>query len=396
MTCPCKKVNEIGTTNNVKNDFLPVTGLDLTEKIDVNYLNTESTKFPNDELEDLEGIGEPFPTGQMYSYGKEPPHEPYLSEFVPCDTYYPVQEIWIKETDVSQRKRVPAGSPEGGQFVSDGTTEPSEEEPEVYSQAKSIQAKRDYYTQKAKEYSAFDEQQGEIKIAEPIHVTSEPTDYHRATAYNVLKKHPEIDEEQMIQWAWEADKLRAAHEATTQQTLETLKAHVQTPNVVIYGRVKNRYGILEKMGRKNGRYKKLTDMGDISGFRIVSQNLQDVEVAKKVVNRDMMVKGDPDDMITNPQAGYRSVHYDIVNPDGTRSELQVRTPNENTWADFFHDRLYKIDESTPEGQEVKQNMTKLSIYSAEMSEYYYQLDMGNYAAIKPPCNDLVRRLIGCL
>lgn len=66
MSCGCNKkdkTQEIGTSNNVDNDFLPVAGLDLTEKIDIGYLNTDSTKFPNDELERVDG--EP--------YGTEPP-----------------------------------------------------------------------------------------------------------------------------------------------------------------------------------------------------------------------------------------------------------------------------------------------------------------------------------
>lgn len=118
MPCSCnKKVKEIGTSNNVPSDFLPVTGLDLTEKIDVNYLNTDSTKFPNDELEQLNGTGEPFPTDEMYSYGKEPPHEPYLSEFVPCETYCPVQEIWIPKDKLNLEESVAIPSGLSGQSV---------------------------------------------------------------------------------------------------------------------------------------------------------------------------------------------------------------------------------------------------------------------------------------
>ena len=99
MDCPCDEnarlfkkhgFKEIGTSNRVESDFLPITGLDMTEKIDFNYLDTDSTRMPNDELERVDG--EPYPTNQhipQEPYGEEPAHEPYLSE------YYPEQELNI-------------------------------------------------------------------------------------------------------------------------------------------------------------------------------------------------------------------------------------------------------------------------------------------------------------
>ena len=95
MTCDCNKTKEISTSNSADIPPLKIDGLDLTEKIDVTYLNTDSTKFPNDELERVDG--EPYPTHQYIPqepYGQEPPHEPYLSEFVPCDDYCHVQKQW--------------------------------------------------------------------------------------------------------------------------------------------------------------------------------------------------------------------------------------------------------------------------------------------------------------
>jgi len=131
LTCPCDEnerlfkkhgFKEIGTSNRVESDFLPITGLDMTEKIDVNYLDTDSTRMPNDELERVDG--EPYPTNQhipIEPYGEEPSHEPYLSEYVPCDTYLPVQEMWIQEAyDDSKHPRGSKGTTKGGQFVKKG------------------------------------------------------------------------------------------------------------------------------------------------------------------------------------------------------------------------------------------------------------------------------------
>jgi len=112
MTCGCNKTKEISTSNSVDNPPLKIEGLDLTEKIDTLYLNTDSTKFPNDELTAVNG--EPYP------------HEPHLDEFVPCDTYCPVQEIWLPRTqetyDDSKHPRAPKGAAgsKGGRFIKKG------------------------------------------------------------------------------------------------------------------------------------------------------------------------------------------------------------------------------------------------------------------------------------
>lgn len=80
LTCECnKKVKEIGTSNNVPNPPLEITGLDIQEPIFPYYNDTQNTRMPNDELGRVNG--EP--------YGQEPPHEPYLSE------YYPEQQLNI-------------------------------------------------------------------------------------------------------------------------------------------------------------------------------------------------------------------------------------------------------------------------------------------------------------
>lgn len=87
LTCPCdKKTQEIGTTNDVPSDFLPIIGLDMTEKIDIDYNDTENTRMPNDFLDRVDG--EPYPSEPhqhipQEPYGDEPPHEPYLSEYYP-------------------------------------------------------------------------------------------------------------------------------------------------------------------------------------------------------------------------------------------------------------------------------------------------------------------------
>ena len=409
MTCSCKKTKEITTSNDVPDDFLPATGLDLTEKIDLNYNNTDSTKYPNDNLEDLKGAGEPFPTNGMYSYGKEPPHEPYLGEFVPCDTYCPVQEIWLPHKKLNileafseeDRKRVPKGDPsgKGGQWVkgsaagdkSDASGE------EKLSQTKEWRAKQEYYGRKRQEYAAYDELGDDVGNKDQIRPDSAPNDYHRATAYRVLELYPDMDEETMIENAWKIDLERAKHQQNMDALAPQLKQAVAgIEGAVVYNRVKTRFKTLEKMGRKR-KYTDPAQMGDISGYMIVVPSLQDVSNARNKSNTAVNI--DPEkteDTNEAPKDGYRAVHEEIVLPDGTRGELQFKTARQKTWAGYAHDNTYKPDPYTETGRLILDNMTTFQEYNQAYSEYYHQLDIGNTAAIAPPCPDMIRNSIGCL
>ena len=83
-------------------------------------------------------------------------------------------------------------------------------------------------------------------------------------------------------------------------------------------------------------------------------------------------------------------------PDGTVSEIQVKTANQDKWALHFHDKLYK-SESLPAPQRavILANMAELKKYGQEMSDYYYQTDLGNTVPM-PVCPPMVSQVLGCL
>lgn len=375
-------LQEISTTNNVKNPPLAITGLDLAAKLELNYNNTENTKFPNDQLEMVNG--EP--------YGSEQSHEPFLSE---PDGYFGSLQFteWNEEDHPRDEK---------GRWAKKGSTGSPEEDitktPDITLQynSKKLKERGAYYRAKSKEYAAYNQQRGNHKKYEPLVLTDQPSGEHYATAYSVLKKYPHLDEKTMIQAAWEADKLRDVHERIQKDVLSRLTKEVQSriPNAKVAGRVKTRYSMLEKMGRK-GKYKSVSELGDISGYRIIANSIDELNKANKIAS-DTLTLTNPDDLITNPKVGYRALHADVIFTNNLRGELQMKTPNQDMWARFFHDSLYKIDETTLKGKMIKENMGVLEEYSFKMSDYYYELDKGNTTAIKPDCPEEARRLIGCL
>jgi ppGpp synthetase/RelA/SpoT-type nucleotidyltranferase len=395
MTCPCKKTQEIGTSNNVDNDFLPILSLDIPEKIDLNYNNTNSTKFPNDELEDLNGAGEPFPHDGAYSYGKEPIHEPYLAEMVPCDTYCPVQEIWIQESAEFESKHPRDEDGKFGDKAGDSSEDESGEK--QLSQTKEWRRKQEYFGQKRAEYAAYDELGDDITNKDYIHTSPEPNGYHKATAYRVLELFPEMDENTMIKNAWLIDNEREKHEKYMAELAPKLKQSMGgLEGAVVYNRVKGRFKALEKMGRK-AKYTEPSQMGDLSGYMVVVPTLADVNTARNRASAEINTAPEKtEDYNVAPKDGYRAIHEEIILPDGTRGELQFKTKNQKVWADYCHDYTYKPDKNTEVGRTILDNKATFQEYTQSYSDYYYQVDLGNTAAIPPPCPDIVRSSIGCL
>jgi len=50
---------------------------------------------------------------------------------------------------------------------------------------------------------------------------------------------------------------------------------------------------------------------------------------------------DEDNYIQKSKGGYRSMHFTVQDKNGLKSEIQVRTPNQDKWANWAHDNFYK-------------------------------------------------------
>lgn len=264
--------------------------------------------------------------------------------------------------------------------------------------------KAQYYNTQYERFKQYDESPDGWP-PEPIHPYSDAPDNNQiATAYNVLRDYPEMDEQETIKQAWYADQVRAKHEKIETESRQKLIDGL--PNMRVSGRVKSRRGIIEKMGRKK-KYKDANSLGDTSGQRVITKDLGESLQAAQFIseNFDVIKIDDYTNSLDNrqfkieqsaPLAGYRAIQFDIRNADGTTSEIQVKTPNQDTWATFFHDNLYKMKEKGANAAEINEHMVEMQMYAAVTSEYFYQIDSGNLAAIPPDCPPRIKRLLGCV
>ncbi len=113
-------------------------------------------------------------------------------------------------------------------------------------------------------------------------------------------------------------------------------------------RIKSPSSIYKKM---NTRKKRLDDIKDIAGLRIVVHNKKDAYTFLKKIKKDETIKvKHTDDMILKPKNdGYRSLHLKTeveINEKSEKSlkipcEIQIRSIAEDLWATLSHREIYK-------------------------------------------------------
>ena len=96
---------------------------------------------------------------------------------------------------------------------------------------------------------------------------------------------------------------------------------------------------------------------------------------------------------TDEKDGYRAIHFDIKNSDGTISELQLKTPNQQKWASTVHNRVYKIPKDKLE--ETKKLMPEIKDYTSRMSDHFFAIDSGEESTA-PPCPPKIQPLGLCM
>lgn len=168
--------------------------------------------------------------------------------------------------------------------------------------------------------------------------------------------------------------------------------NVAPPAARVLGRVKELDSLLGKLTRKPDLYKKATDLGDTTGTRIVCNSIDEVKstVAKIKLQFEVV---EEEDFIDQPNRNYRSFHLNVRDSDGQVKEVQVRTENQNTWAEWGHN-IYKPMTAAQE-RALQTNKDEINEYAEMISEYFYRQDLGQ-PADKPPCTIVVHESFGCL
>lgn len=225
---------------------------------------------------------------------------------------------------------------------------------------------------------------------EPIQTSTKPEQAHMDTAKMINKVYPNMDMKFLEQQAMKADQVR--QNATTQILTAANKIQDKFPQADIQYRVKTRRNMLEKMGRKT-KYKDVSELKDVSGLRTIVSSNEEVFKVVSELKKDYKII-EEENYIDTPKEGYRSYHVVVENKDGTNSEIQIRTPNQDKWATWAHDSVYKP--GTPElKKQVQENIQIVTKYAEDLSDYYLKLDRGEKIA-KPDCPPEISNIEVCL
>ena len=204
----------------------------------------------------------------------------------------------------------------------------------------------------------------------------------RVKMINEIKKFfKNIDTSKLLAEAEKSDSEWSSREKLGLQIDDTLANTFQ--NTRVMHRTKDTFSSMEKLARKPEIYKSIDDLHDRTGVRAICHNLQEVKDMIKYVeeNYDIIKENDYLEGHTDG-SGYRSYHCIIKDHNtGFEAEIQIRTENEDIWANVFHD-LYKPHEVKIK-QALKTNPDGIRKYANDYSKYLYNIDCCNKYGILP-------------
>ncbi len=187
-----------------------------------------------------------------------------------------------------------------------------------------------------------------------------------------------------------SESTRRNAEPVNQKIQDDLK---QIKNVEVTGRIKEIESMIGKIGRKPEEYRDVSELYDVSGVRAMAKDLNGVQATVNYIkeNYDIITEKDNIDQDRN---GYRSYHVIVKDKSGIKSEIQVRTANQDTWANWYHNTFYK-----PDNKEIQDfyntNKGAIDMYSGTMSQYFYELDSGLHP-LRPDCPPAIEEEVGCM
>lgn len=175
----------------------------------------------------------------------------------------------------------------------------------------------------------------------------------------------------------EYKQVKPIYEEYTQKMYELINSLIKESEIKIHSvdsRTKGIDNLEEKLWRKRDSYKKLSDITDLSGIRIICYFSSQVEEIAKIIEHNFAVipnlsidKGktlDPD------RFGYLSLHY-VARISDTRKnlqeykkyqdllcEIQIRSILQHSWAEIEHDLGYKSTFEIP--RDMKRRFYRLS------------------------------------
>ena len=188
----------------------------------------------------------------------------------------------------------------------------------------------------------------------------------------VSKHFKNIDTDKLLAEAEKSDNEWQSRENLGLQIDDDLAMKFQTSRVM--HRTKDTFSSIEKLARKPESYNTVDDLNDRTGVRVISKDIREVRDAIKYIEENYDIIDRKDYLESHPSgSGYRSYHCIIKDKEtGFEAEIQVRTENEDVWANVFHD-LYKPHEAKMR-KALDTNPEGVKKYANDYSNYLYNID----------------------
>ncbi len=159
---------------------------------------------------------------------------------------------------------------------------------------------------------------------------------------------------------------RIQREDCIQRFIEQLKDTLANDGIIadIYGRPKHIYSIWKKMQRKQVA---INELYDLLAVRVIVDNLANCYTALGVVHsRWQPIPKEFDDYIANPKEnGYQSLHTVIVDNEGNRIEVQIRTRAMHDFAELGVAAHWSYKEGGKHDAAIEKNIASLRKLLAE-------------------------------
>ena len=131
----------------------------------------------------------------------------------------------------------------------------------------------------------------------------------------------------------------------------------------IHNRVKGRESLNRKLNKPDASYKKLEDLTDIAGVRVITFFSSDVDRVADIVRRKFSIDSensiDKRALLDSDRFGYLSLHYVVSLGKSCaklaeyrrlmrlKAEIQIRSILQHAWAEIEHDLGYKSRHAIP-------------------------------------------------
>lgn len=193
-----------------------------------------------------------------------------------------------------------------------------------------------------------------------------------------------------------AESFLGKHKENLQKSLATLQG-LMPEGAKVKGRVKTLDSALGKLVRKP-KYGAVDKLQDGTGMRVIAQDTETLDKSIAALKKNYKIV-EQDDYVSKPLGGaeglgYRSYHAIIEDADGLQKEIQLRTPNQNTHADWCHD-VYKPVNADQE-KAMSQHSAEIAQYARDMGDFFEKVDKAEKPGEQPPCPEPVKQYFTCL